>query len=247
MRLDLAALLADGAAMFRRDRALLLGVAGLFLFLPRLALLLLVPEPPVPTTPLEPGSAAAQASVTALADWVATHGVWFVAAFGFGALGTVALMTLYLDRDEPDLGAALARAARLWPRFVLMNLIAAPPVAAGLLLFYLPGLYVMARLLLAGPALVAERPLGAGAALGRGWSLSRGASLPLTALMAGTIGVGWLLSQPLLRLDLWLRAQPGGANEVALITVDALAAAVAAAATLASALFAIAAYRRVGK
>lgn len=245
MRLDVAETLAGAWAMFRRDRALLLGLAGPIWLLPALALLLLVPGPPAFPVDVEPGSPQAVAAVQAMLSWAGTHGGWFVAAAAIGAWGTLALFTLYLAADRPDLATAFARAARLWPRFVLLNAITALPIAAGLRLWYLPGLYVLARVMLAGPALVAEAPLGAWRAIVRGVRLSRGASLPLTALVAATLGIGALLPQPLLALDTWLRAQPGGPNPVAVATVDLLAAAIATVGALASALVAVAAYRRL--
>lgn len=243
MRVDVASVLARAWAMVRRDRAVLLPVAGVFFFLPVLTLRLLVPPPPLPAAALEPGSREANAAALALIDWSGRHGLWWVVMLAVLAGGLLVVYTLYLDDDRPDVGAALARAGRLWPRFALTILLATPPFLAGLLMFTLPALFVMARLMLAGPALVAERPLAAGSALGRAWRLSRGASLPLTALMAVTVGCGWLMVQPLLRLDDWLRLQAGGANPVAVATVDAAVAVVVAIAALFSALVAIVVYR----
>ena len=230
--------------MFRRDQALLLGLAGPFWLLPTLALLLLVPAPPALPIGLEPGSPEAVAAVQALLAWAAAHGGWFVAAAAIGAWGTLTLFVLYLDPDGPDLRAALRRGARLWPRFMLMNMITALPIALGLRLWYLPGLYVMARVLTAGPALVAEAPLSAWRSVQRGLTLSRGAVLTLMGLVAATLTLT-LIAQPLVALDAWLRAQPDGANPAAVATVDALAALIATAAALASALVAVAAYRRL--
>lgn len=239
--------LGDAWAMVRRDRVLLFGLAGPFWLLPVLALRLLVPvAPPLPLG-LEPGSPAATAAARAVIEWAGAHGMWFLVAAGVGALGTVAVFVLYLDRDRPDVAASLARAGRLWPRFVLLNLITALPTGAGLMLLYVPGVYILARVLASGPALVAEAPIGAWAAVGRGFRLSRGSSIALMGVVAVTLALAWIVPQPLLVLDEWLRAQPGGANPVALATVDVLASAIAAAAALASALVAVAAYRRLAR
>lgn len=247
MKLDLAATLADGWAMFRRDRGLLLGLAGPFWLLPGLALLLLVPPAPPLPVGLDPASPAARVAMQAVLDWALAHGGWFLAAAALGGWGTVAVFVLYLDRDAPTVQDALVRAVRLWPRFILLNLLTALPVAAGLRLFLLPGVYVLARVLVAGPALVAEAPVGAWRSVRRSVALSRGAVLPLMGLAAMTLAAGWIAPQPLLMLDTWLRARPDGPNPVALVTVDALAASVAAAAGLAGALLAVAAYRRLAR
>lgn len=244
MRLDPAGTLAAAWALFRRDRALLLGLAGPFWLLPTLALRLLVPLPPTLPTDLEPGSREALAALEGLANWIGTHGGWYVAAGAVDYWGTLTLFVLYLDADQPTLRESLGRAARLWPRFFLLNAIVALPLFAGLWLWAIPGIYVLARVLTAGPALVAEAPLPAWQALTRGFALSRGAVLPLMALAAATLTLA-LLGEPLLVLDRWLRAQGGGPNPVALVMTDALAATVAAAAALAGGLVAIAAYRRL--
>lgn len=244
MRIDPAGTLAAAWALFRRDRALLLGLAGLFWFLPTLALRLLVPLPPTLAPGMEPGSDAALAALQGLADWIGMHGGWYVAAGAIDYWGVLTLFVLYLDPVQPTLHTALGRAARLWPRFFLLNAIVALPVFAGLWLYAIPGIYLLARILLAGPALVAEAPLGASGAIARSFGLSRGTVLPLMALAAATLTLA-LLGEPLLVLDRWLRARVDGPNPAALLMTDALAATVATAAALAGGLVAIVAYRRL--
>ena len=100
----------------------------------------------------------------------------------------------------------------LWPRLLLLSGLVALVVGAGLFLLVLPGLYLLGRLLPAAPALAAERPLPAIAAFARGMRLSRGAGLPLLAVVAATLGLAWIAGEPLLVLEGWLRARPGGEN-----------------------------------
>ncbi|MDB5695849.1 MAG: hypothetical protein JWN21_1392 [Sphingomonas bacterium] len=245
MRLRATHVVADALILFRRDRELLLGLAGPFWFLPAFALALLVPTAPGMPEGARAGTPEATAWVEALAQWVATQGHWFMLAAGIGGWGTATLYALYLDRSRPDLRAALRMGARLWPRFMLLSLLVGLMAVGGLALWILPGLYILGRFLPAGPALVAERPLGALNAVGRGFALTRGTGLPLMGVTAAISGLSWFAPQPLLSLDAWLRAQPGGANPLALATVDALAAAVTTLAALASALLAVAAYRRL--
>ena len=245
MRLRIAELVADAWAMWRADRELLLGVAGPFWFLPSLALAMLVPPPPVLPGNAEPGTREAVLWAEALAQWMADQGGWYVLAAAIGGLGTVTLYVAYLDRTRPDLRDALRLGAATWPRYMLFSAAAGVTAMAGLLLWVVPGLYLLGRLLPAGPALVAERPLGAITAVGRGFAISRGAGWPLLALVTSTLGLGWVAQQPLVALDLWLRGQAGGPNPVALATVDALQAGIATIAALASALLAVAVYRRL--
>ena len=193
------------------------------------------------------GTPDADARVQALAQWLTAHGGWFLLAAAFGGWGTATLYALYLDREQPDVRAALTRGLAAWPRFMLLSVLVGLMTVAGLALWILPGLYLLGRFMPAGPALVAERPLGALDAVGRGFALTRGVGLQLMAVSAATLGLAWFAPQPLLLLDGWLRAQPGGPNPVALATVDALAAAVTALAATATALVAVAAYRRLAR
>lgn len=245
MNLRATSVVADALILFRRDRELLLGLAGPFWFLPMFALLLLVPKPPTRPADAAVGSPATEAWVQAFAEWLTTQAGWFLLAAAIGAWGTATVYALYLERERPDVRGALAIGAALWPRFMLMTILIGLMAGGGLLLLYLPGLYLLGRFMAAGPALVAERPLGAVNAIGRGWRLTRGAGLALMGVAAATLGLGWFVPQPLLALDDWLRARPDGANPVALATVDALAAAVATLAALATALIAVSAYRRL--
>ncbi|WP_419809713.1 hypothetical protein [Sphingomonas sp.] len=245
MGLTPAALLADAWAMLRRDRAVLLGIAGALWFLPTFALILLVPGPPLPVAGMEPASPEAQRYVEQLTQWFGTSGAWYLARAVIDAWATASVYALYLDRSTPDVRGALELGVGLLPRFMLLSMVVGLVSLGGLALYVLPGIWVLARLIAAGPTLVAERPLGALAALGRGWRLSRGAALALIGPVGIALAMGWLVPQPFLLLDRWLRARPGGVNVAALATADALAAAGETAAAIASALIAIAAYRRL--
>ena len=246
MTIDVTTVLRDAWALFRRDRDVLLRLAGPFLFLPAYALVLLVPAPPTPDANAADSQAATQAWLQSVGDWAGAHGGWFLLAYAIGYVGGAAILSLYLDRTRPDVGGALRRALTLAPRFLLAMLVVSFPAGLGLLLWVIPGLYVMGRTMLVAPALVAERPVAALAAIARGWALGRGSSLALMALSAITYVTGWLASTPFLALDGWLR-EGGGSGPVPLAIVDAGAAAVATASGLAGTLVALAAYRRLAR
>lgn len=247
MRVRAADVLGDAWRLWRADATLLLAIAGPFWFLPAWALTLLVPGPPALPAGAGPGTREAVVWADRLAAWLANDGLWYLLGAAIGGWATLAVCALYLDRARPDVRGALGLGAGLWPRYMLLSALTGLMALAGLLLWVLPGLYLLGRLLPSAPALVAERPLGAVAAVGRSFTLSKGAGLALTTLVAATYGLGWLAQQPLLMLDGWLRGQEGGGNPVALATVDALAAAVAAAASLGAVLLAVAAYRRLAR
>ncbi len=248
MKLDFATILTDAWGLFRRDRDLLLRIAAPFLFLPAFALALVVPDPPMPDPAA--GNSEAQALVWAdqVTAWAGANGGWYGLAYAISFFGTSLLYALYLDRRDGalDVGAAMKRSATLFPRYLLAMLLVSLPAGAGLLLYAIPGLYILGRTMLTGPALFAEAPLGPVAAIRRSLSLTRGSGLPLMGLAAFSYISGWLIGEPFMMVDRWMRAN-GQENPVVLAVVDAGAAAAAMAAGLAMALIAVSAYRRLAR
>lgn len=243
MKLDAAGVLADAWADWRRDRELLFRIAGPFLFLPSYTLYIAVPPPPAALDRGQP-EADQLAWINAYGDWLASNGGWYVAASLLVYFGTLTIVTLYLDPTRPDLRAALARAARLFPRYMLAVVAMSVPAGLGLLLFLLPGLYLLGRIVPIGPALVAERPIGVRAAIGRSLALTQGNGLLLAGFATLTLVGGAVAAEPFLAIDRALRAA-GIANPVAIAIIDAGAAAMTAISLLAGILFQIAIYRRL--
>jgi hypothetical protein len=219
-----------------------MAMAAPWLFLPAFALALLVaPPPPLPSGG---GSEDGQVWAQLLVDWAGEHGGWYVLAHVVGLFGTATLYALYLLRGA-TVREAMATGLRALPRLVLATLVTGPAIVLGLSLWLVPGLYVMARLVLVGPALVAERQ-GVLAAIGASVRRTRGQGLALTTAVAVPLLGGWLAGQPFLSIDRWMR-DAARLNPVALGIVDAGAAATGFAATLAQALVAIVAYRRLAR
>lgn len=240
-RLDPAAVLREAWGLFRRDRDILLRVTGLFLFLPSFALALLVPPPPLQGE--SGGEAAAMAWLQAVGEWARAHGGWYLLVHAFGYLGAATLYALYLDRRHLDVGGAAWRAGGVLPRYLLAKAIVALPAVAGLQLLLVPGLYVLGRAMMTGPALLGER-LSALGAIRRSLWLSRGLGLPLMWLASVPVLGGVIARWPFALLDGWMRSK-GAVNPVALAIVDAGASLVEMAAALASILIALVVYRRL--
>ena len=249
MKIDIATTFVAAFALWRRDRALLVPLAGLFLFVPQLCVLLLVPEMPQPV-PGDSTEEAARAWGEAFAAWASANGGWYLLAQLVALFGTLAIVTLYTDRNRPDVGAAMRSALTLLPRFVLAMILLTLPVGALLLaslpfrtfvyFVIVPIFYLLARALLLPPVLVAERPVGAMAAIARSWRLTRGNGGVLTAIYAALALSGPIVGSVFLGL---LRV--GGPNPVLVAIVSAAAAAAAAAAGLAQALVVAVVYARV--
>ncbi len=243
MKISIGTAAADAWALWRRDRDLLVAVAGPFLFLPTLALLLMVPLAP---QPLAAGANEAEmaAFLRLYIGWASDNIMWFAFAGAITLYGALTLSFFYLDRHSADLREALLRALPLFPRYALASLIVAIPATAGALLFVLPGLYVLGRTMLIGPVMVVERPLSAIGAVQRSVALTRGNGLMLAAVAGVSLLAAQLLPAPFLAIDEAMQIGRA-ANPVAIMLVDSVAAALASAVALALVLLRIAIYRRV--
>ncbi|MCU6455804.1 hypothetical protein LPN01_17120 [Sphingomonas sp. A2-49] len=244
MKVTLAALLGDAWALFRRDADLLLRVAGLFLFVPTYAMLLLVGPLPLPDSRIVDTQARAQAWMNGLDAWVGDYGLGSAGAYAITYFGLAVVFCLLLDPMRPTVGEALGRGATLFPRFILATVIVSIPAGAGMYILLLPGLWLMSRFMLAGPIVFAQAPIGAVAAIGRSWQATRRAQLSLLGAIVTVYLGGLLAGQPFMLLARWLGSETGG-NPIGIALAHAVAAGVAMLSQLAGALIAVAAYRRL--
>lgn len=249
MKLNVTRVLMDAWAIFRRDGDLLVRVASMFMFVPQLALLLIVP--PMPPIVLGPdmGEAEQRALAQLLANWIASNGGWYLLATVLVHFGTLVILSLYLRSDRPDAKSAITGALRPFPRFLLAMIIVGLPLGIGLfwVLLLIPALYLVGRLMLTGPLLADRSPdrgIGVRAAIGRSWRMTRGNGLALAGLASLTVLGGVLLGAPFVMIDKALRAN--APNPLTIALVDIGAAAAVAVSLLAAILIQIATYRRLG-
>lgn len=228
-RLDIRRAIDDARALFARDRDLLIRLAGVLFFLPSFAGLLFLPA-----AVAETGQTANQV----LLAWFAENAHWLMAEQAVLLLGGGTFYRLYLDPARPPLGVALQRAAAGYLSFLLATLLATLSVFAGLALFILPGAYLLGRTAMAAPAVVAEGK-GAMAALERSFTVTKGQGWVLFGVQALILVVSQLAVVLLSGLD-------GNGTGLASALVDAAAAVVGTAATMATLLFKIAAWRQLG-
>ncbi len=250
MTRDLAGVLGQAGTLWRRDRAILLPVSGLFVFLPQYAVLLLIPA-----MPQTAAGASMEAWGQALEPWLARYGGWYVLATVIAQFGALASVSLYAP-PVPAAGAAIARALRLFPRALLASILVALPCgAAAMIALPIPLaplvvfpliVYALARTALAGPVILGETGTGAVAAIARSWALTRGRGLGIALLVGAIMIGGQALGAIFVSIDRGLRAA-GAANPIALALVDALAAGAVWAAALALALVQVVLYRRLAR
>ena len=247
---DLAAVVAEARALWRRDGALLWPLSALFVLLPQFALLLLVPAVPQ----VDPAASVEQWN-TALEPWITNYGGWYVLATLVAQYGALAIVSLYMP-PVPTAGGGMARAARRFPRSLLAQLVVAVPCGAVavaalsvpvLAALVVPAVvYVLARSALANPVILAENGTGAVAAVARSWRLTRGRGLAVALLVGGILLGGQVFAALLVQLERGVQAGPF-ANPVLLAMVDAGAALVTWVAALALALVQVVLYRRLAR
>lgn len=241
--LDLGGVLHDAWAMARRDRAVLIGVAGLFVLVPQLAQAMFVTlPPPWPETGADP--AVWQAWLDAASAWGVRNDPLLIVLAAASIFGSMTILRLYVDPARPDVATALRLGVAAFPRFLLLALAVALPVNLGVLLLLLPGLYLKGRLFVAGPAFVAGQPLGVIAAWRRSFAATRGHGLVLMALACVPLLGGSLLALPFDALGQSANGAPM-ANPVVAGLLDLLSSAAHAACAVAALLLEIAVYRRL--
>lgn len=252
MKLRATTIYADAWATWRRDWNVLTALAGVFVFLPQLALLLLMPSPPDvgAVASADPNDPTFQAWSAAFQTWLTSYGWWYIVVVFVALYGQFALVAIYLSRGA-TVGRALADALRLFPRLVLAWMIWMLPMGLlGLILMRVPFLVlpalalVLSRTLLVAPAIIAARPIGAVGAIGRSFMLTRGQMLLLAGVVLSVMLAQYLIAMPFVMMDQWIaRNAP---NPIARVIVDALTAGAAALGSTAMALVQVAAWRRLG-
>lgn len=175
----------DMVALFRSHSELLIAIGGVFLFLPSLFSQLMVPKPAITAE----GLAALEQYI---AHYRANMPLIFLLSIP-SALGQAAILALLLDPARPTVGAAILRALALLLSFILLNMLVNLSVMAGLILFVLPGLYMIGRTFAAGPALIAERLPNPLKAFRRGLAVTRGNGWRIFGILLIIVLVGLVL------------------------------------------------------
>lgn len=245
MTIDLGATAADAWALWRRDRAVLLPLAGLFLFVPTLALLLFV-DPLAVRTGTGPQSDPAEAAalIAQYRAWIVANSSYFLTASLVSAFGTLAILGLYLDRAAVTVGDVLMRAVALLPRYILATLVTSAATLVGFALFFLPGIYLAGRWFLIGPVLVAQAPISAIDSVVRALRVTQRHGWVLAGVIVIAFVADMVLPAPFQSLDTALR-NLRAANPLVIVVVDGAAAAIATAVGLGLLLFKVALYRRL--
>jgi hypothetical protein len=165
----------DTVAMLRANAGLLTALAGAFLFLPGVLLARYLPPP-------EGGDTPAQMFEMVMAWWQANLG-WMMLAGVVNMIGIIAIYLLLLRADRLTVGGAMVAALSILPFYLVLTIVLNFAVSIGFFLLIVPGVYLLGRLALASPVLVAEMPRAPFAALARSWSLSAASAWRIALLV----------------------------------------------------------------
>jgi hypothetical protein len=249
MTIDIRGVFLDAWAMWRRDRGILLAIVGFFLFMPQLAGLLFVPDRPalVAQGGATPAAVDPQVQAQAIVDFFAQHAPLLIAINLATVFGVLVVLMIYLGEGRRDVGGVLLAALRRLPAYFVLTLVVESAAALGVLVVYLivPALYLVGRLLLAGPIFAAESNVGPFAAVARSFRMTRGRGLVLAGFASLILFATVLLPLPAIALGDLLDRAPL-ANPVSALIIDAVAAALMAVAMLGGILVRVALYRRIG-
>lgn len=160
---------------FRRERGLLLALAGFFLLLPTVMLYAFLPPMPQPT--------ADDNALVVIQSYLQQHQPEFLLHTLWVAFGQLAIAVVLAAPDKPTVGEALARALRLLPWHVLQTIVVLFTLIGGALMFILPAFYFAGRLSLCTVLLASGEGRSPFVLVRRSQELTRGAGWHLAAFI----------------------------------------------------------------
>jgi hypothetical protein len=168
MSFDLAGVLADARLLWRRERVLLLPVAGVFFFLPMLAVMLMLASSNFPA------DVPAEKLGEAVSAFYAAHLLPILLCNLAIDFGGVVVLNLFLQGNGRTLGEVLGISIRRLPVFLGIQIIVGLAFALGASLLLAPGLFAWSRLWLAAAHYAAQPHEGPLEAFRQGWKRSGG-------------------------------------------------------------------------
>lgn len=184
MKLDYMVCWNDAMAMLRTHKEAVAAIAGVFLFLPSLLLAYFVGEPPIEglTDPAE----IQAAQIAFLAD-NAFSLMLSNLVIGFGSLS---LYVLLAPNRRETVGDVLKAALGLFLFYLLANIFVAIGMFLGLILFILPGLYLLGRLSMVPMIIADQEERSPIEAIKKNWELTRGNGWSIFLFLVMIILVG---------------------------------------------------------
>jgi Membrane domain of glycerophosphoryl diester phosphodiesterase len=188
------------------NREVLFAIAGVFVLLPNLTFSLLFPQPQPPT------GLKGQEALGFIVQHYAPMAPWFILIAILQAAGTLALLSLFTDRQRPTVGEAIKQGFNCLIPYILAQLllVLAMALAGGVTLgvagltgskalialviiaLMVGAIYVMIKTSLVTPVIAVDGERNPVSALKRSWALTKGNSLRLFGFFL-LVGVAFLV------------------------------------------------------
>jgi hypothetical protein len=168
VKFDMGAAWDDTLQLLKSHSALIGTIAGVFLFLPALAVAWFGPVPiePPPGADVEAVMQSFQDNFRQMIPGQIVIGICTI-------IGTAGILRLWLSRTGTSVGEALTFALKFFPTMVAIQILCGFAIGFGFILLIVPGIYLVGRLALVAPA-VADRSLSNPfEAIRTSWDLTR--------------------------------------------------------------------------
>lgn len=185
MKFSYSAVWNDTARMFGGNASLLLAIAGFFFFLPALLVGYLLSQPQ-PATTLE-------GMIVEMSAYLAANGHWLLLANVVNMIGAIAIYLLLFSSRGHTVGGAIAGSVPILLPYLLLSILSSFLIGVGLMLFILPGLYLLGRLGISGAVMVAEELRNPLTAIARTWDWTKGRGFAVAGLIILVAVTGMVL------------------------------------------------------
>ncbi len=165
MTLSYSAVWAETLRMLRSNQTIAAALAGMFLLLPALLAARLLPPPQAQDLP---------EFIRLWGEYFSANWHWLLLARLANLVGAISLLLLFLEPRESTVAGVIATAAAILPFYFIAYVAATILIAIGFALLIVPGLYLIGRIMLYGPVIVAEGVRSPVAAISRSFELSKG-------------------------------------------------------------------------
>ena len=155
----------DAVELLRANAAIVVALAGVFLFLPVLVIAHFLP---VPT------SDDFRELMRYYQEYFAANLHWLLIARLIAMIGEISLLLLFLDARGRSVGTLIGAALLLLPFYFVASLLTGIMVGFGFVLLIIPGLYLIGRVALVGSHVAAAGERNPIAAITRSFELTRG-------------------------------------------------------------------------
>jgi hypothetical protein len=182
-KLDFTAAWNDALALLKANLETILPIVGVFILLPSIIVGYMVPEPV-----MDP--AAADSGMSQLWQYYGDLGPWLLLTTVASVIAYATIYSLVFNPSRPTVGEAFSIALTFFVPLLIATILSTVAMMIGMIFLIIPGIYLLIKFSLSGPAIVAENIKNPIAAMSRSWALTKGNSLYIFAfvLIVGIVG-----------------------------------------------------------